>query len=165
MSPECVVVSHSWEAREHPDPHGHQLGKIVEALQSPFHQKIADAERFLRSVKADQGYPDVINLDSGLKGLIDKAWVDLEEARNSLRLENFLVFFDYACLHQFRRRAFHEEVCFKLAMANMHVLYAHPSASTLIVDTLAPQETLAYFRSPFSETLNIYQPTVTIYQA
>lgn len=158
MSPECVVVSHSWEAREHPDPHGHQLGKIVEALQSPFHQKIADAEEFLRRHEAVEQDPD--EATQGFKALLGKTRVDLEEATNSLRLENFLVFFDYACLHQFRRRAFHEEVCFKLAMANMHVLYAHPSASTLIVDTLAPQETLAYYRSPFSWT-----PTVNIYQA
>ena len=66
-------VSHSWEAKQHPDPFGFQ------------------AEEFLTRIGG---------------------------------LPSALVFIDFICLPQYFRTA-EEQIFFKRAMANMHVLYAH----------------------------------------
>ena len=74
----CILsVSHSWEAKQHPDPFGFQA-----------------------------------------RELLARRWPDW-------------VFIDFICLPQYYRTA-EEQVFFKRAMANMHVLYAHQYVSEVI---------------------------------
>ena len=73
-------ISHSWEAKQHPDPFGFQAGELL--------------TRFLGGI-------------------------------------GIWVFIGFICLPQHYRTA-EEQVFFKRAMANMHVLYAHRSVQRVI---------------------------------
>ncbi|CAE7543990.1 ABCC1, partial [Symbiodinium pilosum] len=50
------------------------------------------------------------------------------------------VFVDYTSLYQFERLSIKEELSFRRAMRNMHVLYAHECSRTLRIGTLTPEE-------------------------
>ena len=50
------------------------------------------------------------------------------------------VFFDYVSLFQFSRETEAQRASFDLAMANMHVLYAHEMSVTLRIESLTPAE-------------------------
>ena len=50
------------------------------------------------------------------------------------------IFFDYLSLFQYFRESKAQEASFGLAMANMHVLYAHEMSLTLRIESLTPAE-------------------------
>ena len=50
------------------------------------------------------------------------------------------IFFDYLSLFQYSRETEAQEASFGLAMANMHVLYAHEMSVTLRIESLTPAE-------------------------
>ena len=94
-----LSVSHSWEAKQHPDPFGFQARKL-------------------------------------LRGVIAEFWV----------------FIDFICLPQYFRTP-EEQVFFKKAMANMHVLYAHSNMFCVFrLEHLADERTK---RSP-PDSIDIY---------
>ena len=55
-------------------------------------------------------------------------------------LAEIWVFFDYVSLFQFFRETEAQEASFGLAMANMHVMYAHELSVTLRIESLTPAE-------------------------
>ena len=63
----------------------------------------------------------------------------LSKLAHALHLGDW-VFVDYTSLYQFERLSIKEELSFRRAMRNMHVLYAHECSRTLRIGTLTPEE-------------------------
>ena len=53
------------------------------------------------------------------------------------------VFIDYVSLHQFQRLSQQQNLSFRRAMQNMHVLYCHDATSTLRIESLTPEADIA----------------------
>ena len=156
---QIFAISHAWESMQHPDPFGHQLSEIVRVLQAPVKEEM----NALRREEITQCFHFRSLFRGFERSAVFRRRARFRRFREQVRLEDHFLFFDYACLYQFKRATFKEMVSFKLAMCNMHVIYAHPKATSLVVDTLTPRSRLLYHKAlewlccfP-SKTVSIYE--------
>eukprot|EP00439_Symbiodinium_sp_Y106_P046595 s2054_g5.t4 len=113
-----ISISHCWEAREHPDPWGYQLSRIVLALEE-FWQ---DRSRETREMSSEEG-GETSPKGQAVSPKRPKPWV----------------FLDYMSLFQFVRSS-DEEQCYQRAVQGIHTMYAHEHTRTLRIARLTPAE-------------------------
>ena len=104
-----VAVSHCWESREHPDPHGFQLAMLAFWISR------------VKRRESEDGNSDPGETDSAQQ-------VPASDTRDES--ENMVFFIDYVSLYQFGNRTTAQETSFRRSMENMNLLYANSAAAS-----------------------------------